>query len=106
LFPTVAYVAGSSELAYFAQIEILYRHFGRPMPVVWPRNSFTLIEPETASVMERLGIDLRDCFAGKQFLTEKVMRNSGFPDALAAIDQLQERLNLELTEIEPEVRAV
>jgi uncharacterized protein YllA (UPF0747 family) len=106
LFPTVAYVAGSSELAYFAQIEILYRHFGRPMPVVWPRNSFTLIEPEIAFMMEKLGIELQDCFSGKQFLTEKVMRNSGASSAVAALDQLQERVENVFTEIGPAIQAI
>jgi bacillithiol biosynthesis cysteine-adding enzyme BshC len=106
LFPTIAYVAGSSELAYFAQIEILYRQFGRPMPAIWPRNSFTLIEPEAASAMEKLEIEFQDCFSGKQYLIEKAMRNSASSKAIAAVDQLEERLDRALAEIAPEVRAV
>ena len=43
-----AYVGGSSEVAYFAQIQVLYELYGRPMPAIWPRNSYTLIEPEAA----------------------------------------------------------
>ncbi|MEJ2245093.1 MAG: bacillithiol biosynthesis cysteine-adding enzyme BshC, partial [Acidobacteriota bacterium] len=44
LFPTLAYVAGPSEIAYFAQVEVLYTMLNRPMPVIWPRESFTLME--------------------------------------------------------------
>ncbi|HSW40470.1 MAG TPA: bacillithiol biosynthesis cysteine-adding enzyme BshC [Acidobacteriota bacterium] len=61
LFPTVAYVGGAAEIAYFAQAETLYRHFTRPMPVIWPRNSFTLIDQQTAAEMERLGLEATDC---------------------------------------------
>jgi len=106
LFPTVAYVAGSSELAYFAQIEVLYRHFRRPMPVIWPRNSFTLLEPGIASIMDRLRIDIRDCFQGRQRLTEMAMENPGFSRAVDAVHKLQQRLDQALTEIRPEVQTV
>ena len=44
LFPTLAYVGGPAELAYFAQIEALYTMLDKPMPVLWPRDSFTLID--------------------------------------------------------------
>lgn len=104
LFPTVAYVAGSSELSYFAQIEVLYRHFNRPMPVIWPRNSFTLLEPGIASVMDRLRIDIRDCFRGRQRLTEMVMGNPGFSKAVDAVQDLQHRLDQVLTEIHPDLQ--
>ena len=81
LFPTLAYVGGSAEVAYFAQIEVLYRLWNRPMPVIWPRNSFTLIEPEISAEMDQMGIDVQDCFRGKQFLIEKVLRGSGLSEA-------------------------
>jgi len=106
LFPTIAYVGGSSELAYFAQIEVLYTLFGRPMPVLWPRNSFTLLEPEIAAEMDRLGIEIEDCFQGKQLLSEKAICRSGFSKAAASLEQLQAHLDQVLTEIRPEVEAI
>jgi|WetSurSiteA1Bulk_404760.scaffolds.fasta_scaffold06864_3 bacillithiol synthase len=106
LFPTIAYVGGSSEVAYFAQIEVLYRLFGRPMPVIWPRNSFTLIESQIGAEMDRLQITLQDCFHDRQSLTEKVLRNSGFSEAATNIEGLQRLLDHGLTEIKPELQAV
>ncbi len=106
LFPTVAYVGGSSELAYFAQIEALYTLLGRPMPVIWPRSSFTILEPEIAAEMDRLGLGFQNCFQEKQAFREKLVRESGYSKALMSMDSLQESLDRGLTEILPEVQAI
>jgi bacillithiol biosynthesis cysteine-adding enzyme BshC len=53
LFPTVAYVAGPSELAYLAQLGTVYEHFGLPMPLVVARASITLLDSAAARFMNR-----------------------------------------------------
>ena len=106
LFPTLAYVGGSSELAYFAQIEALYAFFDLPMPVLWPRNGHTLIDAAIGTEMDRLGIEVVDCFQGEQTLIEKAVRHTGAPRACASLEQLQEELDRGLTEIRPELQAV
>jgi bacillithiol synthase len=53
LLPTLAYVAGPGETAYYAQLRGIYQLFGVPMPVVYPRVSATLIEPAVRRVLER-----------------------------------------------------
>jgi bacillithiol biosynthesis cysteine-adding enzyme BshC len=106
LFPTAAYVGGSAELAYFAQVEVLYRLFMRPMPVFWPRNSFTLVEHEIGTAMDRLGIDLQDCFGGKTFVMQKVIENSAPSQASAILDEMREKLDRGLTELKPDFQAV
>jgi len=106
IFPTLAYVGGSSELAYFAQIEVLYALFDRPMPVLWPRNGHTLIDPVIGAEMDRLGIALGDCFQGEPFLIEKAVRHSGAPKACVSLEQLQEKLDEGLAEIRSELQAI
>ncbi len=53
LLPTVAYVAGPGEIAYFAQFKSLYTWAKRPMPIIFPRASLTVIEPRVAKLMQR-----------------------------------------------------
>jgi bacillithiol biosynthesis cysteine-adding enzyme BshC len=106
LFPTAAYVGGPSELAYFAQIEALYSHFGRPMPAIWPRNSFTLLGPEIVSWMDRFRIDIRDCFQGRESLMEKAVENSGFSRAVDHAEKLRRRLDEAFSEIRPGIEAI
>jgi bacillithiol synthase len=66
LFPTVAYVAGPSEIAYFAQLAPVYERFGIPMPVVYPRKSVTLIDEKVASLLRASELCVEDVLAGAE----------------------------------------
>ena len=60
ILPTSAYVGGPSEVAYFAQSQVLYeRILGRTTPVL-PRLSATLIEPAIGSLLARHDVGLPD----------------------------------------------
>jgi bacillithiol biosynthesis cysteine-adding enzyme BshC len=60
ILPTAAYIGGPSEVAYFAQSQVLYeRILGRTTPVL-PRLSATLIEPEIAGLLARHEVSLPD----------------------------------------------
>lgn len=54
LLPTLAYVAGPGELAYYAQMKQLYGVFNINMPVITARHSATLIEPAVRRLMRDL----------------------------------------------------
>lgn len=60
ILPTVAYVAGPGELAYFAQVGAAARAMGLSAPVAVPRWSCTLIEPQTQALLGRLGVSADD----------------------------------------------
>jgi bacillithiol biosynthesis cysteine-adding enzyme BshC len=106
LFPTLAYVGGSAEIAYFAQIEVLYRSLGRPMPILWPRDSFTLLEPSIAATLDRMELNIQDCFENDSPLIEKALRISGLSEAILSIDELREHLDEGLSEIKPDTQAL
>ena len=53
IFPSIAYVAGPGEIAYFAQLKGAYDVAGIPMPLIYPRASLTLIEPAVDKVLHR-----------------------------------------------------
>lgn len=72
LLPTVAYVAGPSELAYFAQANALYEAFGRPQPVVFPRGAFTLVDRRVRRLMEKYQLSLEDVWHGRENLNRKI----------------------------------
>jgi bacillithiol synthase len=60
ILPTAAYVGGPSEVAYFAQSQVLYeRILGRTTPVL-PRLSATLMEPAIADLLARYDVSLPD----------------------------------------------
>ena len=72
LLPTLAYVAGPSELAYLGQAKSLYKALGRPQPVVFPRAAFTLIDSRTDRLMEKYKLNLDDVWQGDEHLSQKI----------------------------------
>ncbi len=55
-FPTVAYVGGPGELAYFAQLPPLYAAFDIPMPIIVPRLHLRLLDETTRQTLARRGL--------------------------------------------------
>ena len=53
LFPTLSYVGGPGELAYFAQLKEFFQAHGLWMPVVFPRHSATLLETKIGKVLDK-----------------------------------------------------
>lgn len=83
LLPTVAYVAGPSELAYFAQSQVLYESLGRPMPSIFPRAGFTLVDRRVARWLEKYKLSVEDVWQGREHLNRKIAAE-GFASGGAA----------------------
>jgi len=60
LLPTVAYVGGPAEIAYFAQLAPLYDAFDRTPPLVVPRARFRVTDARTRKLLARLGLSVAD----------------------------------------------
>ena len=60
ILPTVAYLAGPGELAYFAQTSAVAEALGAASPVAVPRWSCTIVEPHIARILERHRIQVDD----------------------------------------------
>jgi bacillithiol biosynthesis cysteine-adding enzyme BshC len=75
LLPTVAYVAGPSEVAYHAQLGPVYDDFGVPQPIVFPRASATFVEGRTQRAMEKYDIQLIEFFGDLQRVSNRVLES-------------------------------
>ena len=72
LLPSIACVAGPSELAYLGQAQVLYSAFGRPMPAVRLRSGFTLIDHRVERWMEKYQVGVEDVWQGKEHLSQRI----------------------------------
>ncbi|MBI3787651.1 MAG: bacillithiol biosynthesis cysteine-adding enzyme BshC [Ignavibacteriales bacterium] len=72
LLPTVAYVAGPSEIAYFGQLKSLYQEVQIPFPIIYPRSSITIIEEKVEKVLNRYSLPLTEFFNDAEMIKEKV----------------------------------
>jgi len=89
LLPTVAYIGGAAEIAYFAQLRPNYSLLGRVEPVVLPRASFTLVEKRHAKTMSKYGIEFNDLFEGQEAVLKKVVEKSLDNDTARVFDETE-----------------
>jgi bacillithiol biosynthesis cysteine-adding enzyme BshC len=72
LLPTIAYIAGPSELAYLGQAQVLYEAFGRPQPVFFPRAAFTLLDHRIEKLLDKYQLSVEDVWLGEEHLSGKI----------------------------------
>jgi bacillithiol biosynthesis cysteine-adding enzyme BshC len=72
LLPTICYIGGPAEIAYFAQVEAVYRRLASRVTPVMPRIFATLLETRQIKLLTRYGLKLTDVFAGPEKLRETV----------------------------------
>ncbi len=108
LLPTVAYIGGPAEIAYFAQLRPVYTVLGRVEPVVLPRASLTLIEKRHAKLLSKYGLHFTDLFAGLHEVMVKVVEHGVDANTAAAFEETEkvfteqlEKLRALLTSVDP-----
>jgi bacillithiol biosynthesis cysteine-adding enzyme BshC len=104
LFPAAAYVAGPGEIAYWAQLKPLFRHFGKEMPIVYPRSRCMITNAKCKQIMADYGFTLEDVSGPVDALHERALRvasrapaqdaaKRGGADVLRAIEAMAAELD-------------
>jgi bacillithiol synthase len=106
LLPTVAYVGGSAEIAYFAQTAEVYRVLERPVTPILPRSSLTMVERHTARVLERYDLTLVDLFSGLDNVLAQVVEEHLGAETAKAFRKTEETVNHELDKLKEQLRVI
>ena len=75
LFPTAFYIAGPSEIAYFAQIKPLYEFYNITQPMIYPRSSATILENSIANSLEKYSVEINDIFIDVENIKKKIINS-------------------------------
>jgi bacillithiol synthase len=106
LLPTVAYVAGPSELAYHGQTQVLYPFFGRPQPVIFPRAGFTLVDHRIQRVLDKYRLAVEDVWQGEEHLRRKIAA-AGFAEGWSErLDQSEHDLTALLERLRGDIQTL
>jgi len=92
LLPTLAYVAGPGEIAYWAQLKRAYAGFGLPMPMVVPRAGFTLVEPKIQRHLEKFSLTSAEVIAQGKMGRTKVEARLLPPTVMEQLNELRQLL--------------
>jgi len=99
LLPTLAYIGGPAEIAYFAQVAVIYEKLlGRITPIL-PRLSATIIEPRIERLLTKYDVDLPELFHGECQLRDCIA-------ARALPTHLKQNFELARTDVEQAMRRV
>ena len=106
VFPTIAYIAGPGELAYFAQLRGVYQAFDVPMPLIVPRAFVSLIEPRVAKLLERFRVSLPDLSQDPEQLASRIIRTLLPADFNAALAKARQSTGAIFHEVAEAIAAV
>jgi len=102
LLPTVAYVGGLSEVAYFAQMKEVYERFNLPMPIIYPRKSLTLIEKKVDKALKTYSLKVQDIWQNADDKINEIAKEK-IPRSLdIAFQTTASHLDKDLTDIKQE----
>ena len=99
LLPTLCYIGGPSEIAYFGQVESVYRELNRRVTPVVPRLFATIVEPRQAKLLDRYDLKLPEVFVGSEKLRELVAARAVPEGLMKSFDRTAEHLEQDLAEI-------
>lgn len=106
IFPTAAYIAGPSEIAYFAQLKGVYARFDVPMPVIYPRKSLTLIEPNIDRIIDKFSLTMQDVWCGVDEKLKALARQQLPGSLLEALAAMRESWPQQVLGLRDEVHRV
>jgi bacillithiol synthase len=92
IVPTVAYVGGPSEVAYFAQVSAVAEALGIAAPHIVPRWSGFVVEPHVQRALDELGADIDD-LREPHALEGRIARAELPADVLAALNAAAEHVH-------------
>ncbi|MBM4764031.1 bacillithiol biosynthesis cysteine-adding enzyme BshC [Bacillus sp. B15-48] len=60
LFPTLAFIGGPGEIAYWAELKLVFEYFDLKMPPLVPRLNITILDRSIETDLYKLNLDLQD----------------------------------------------
>ena len=106
ILPTAAYVAGPSEVSYFAQYRGVYEWAEMDMPMIHPRASVSLVESKVEKVLDKF--DLSICRFGDPLdaLFQEIVVREMEVDVDEIFQEAMQPIHESINDLKPDVEAV
>jgi uncharacterized protein YllA (UPF0747 family) len=110
LLPNLAYVGGGGELAYWLQLVSAFEKLGRPMPLLYLRNSILIQHHRLSKDLQKLDLSVIELLSSsgeslkRQFLEKDTVLHAEGEALKAPIMEAIEQWNSALTESYPELK--
>ena len=110
LLPNLAYVGGGGELAYWLQLGGAFEKAGRPMPLLYLRNSLLIQDHRLSKDLQKLGLSIADLLSingeeiKRQFLGKNTVLQAEGEALQVPLMEAIEQWNSSLIESYPELK--
>jgi len=105
--PTLAYIGGPAEIAYFAQVRVVYEKLLARVTPILPRMSATLLEPKIEKLLNKYELNLEDLFHGETQLRQELAKHSlpqelklDFEYGIRTVDEAMQRISESLHKLD------
>lgn len=106
VFPTLSYVAGPGETAYFAQLADYFEFHGVRMPVIHPRFGATVLESKVRKVLEKFSLDVGGLARPFHEVAAEIARDEVPEPVRRALGTLRAALGKGVGELQEAVKSV
>jgi len=106
LLPTLAYVGGPAEIAYFAQIHDWYPIMEIDQPAVRARASLTLIPPATRNFLNARGLEPHEIYLEDDTLIDALLDHEGMKQTRNEIRNVENTLKTSLGSIQARAMSI
>lgn len=105
--PTIAYVAGPGEASYYAQLKRAYGFFEKEMPIILPRENYTVCSGTLKEDLSKLGLDVEKILMNDQHAIEKDMLNEWDQiDVDSLFETFQQSFNQEYADLVEKLESI
>jgi bacillithiol biosynthesis cysteine-adding enzyme BshC len=92
LLPTLAYTGGAAEIAYWAQVAVVYEKLvGRITPII-PRFSATVVGTKGQGFLDKYRLSFQDILSGPESLRERMAATTMSPELRRSFDKTGSQL--------------
>ena len=106
VFPTLSYVAGPGETAYYAQLADYFQAHGMRMPVIHPRLGATVVEGKIRKVLDKFALGVADLRKPFHELAGEVTREEVPAPVRAALGSLRGAIGKGVGDLQDAVKAI
>ncbi len=104
LLPTLAYIGGPAEVAYFAQLQAIGRFWDRDL-LILPRSSVTLVNRKSQRLLRKYALTVEDVLLSSgENLGERIVRTTQAAGLLSELESLEGDLRERLAQVEGELQ--
>ena len=106
LFPTLAFIGGPGEIAYWAELKKAFEHLEIKMPPVVPRLNITLLERSVEADIEELKLSMKDVLInGTSEKCAQFLQSVSNEKIARLLSEVKDVIETKYNQIEEEIKA-